>query len=406
MRKLLFLICLVCSVGLAQVPYQIQFVTTDPIGACTVPAYPGYITLNRVTGNLMGCVNGSWVLIGGGGGPTNFGSILPGTNSSGTMVVGSGSALTTSGTGTINANRLMNVDLAGLTGLALLTAGIPSVAVPGTDYQLPVTVTAPIIKSVDDISISSTPNFASVTTGDGTTSGFQSYCQKISDGSNCVTWGIDSAGLTTAYQLNLPNTVPSGSSTYLTCSVPVSGVSTCYWSTGGSGGAGGGIQYFDAAGCNASVAFANLNLPSSNAPIAACISSGSVITGVLNFTAGTTQSAQRGFEIPSGYTTGNPITAEVCFQTSGADIGNTAALNLAFARVPTGSGITNPTFGTATVLSATASGTIVRQCVTNSAISLPTSSAAGDHLFWRIALDATNTLTSDYGLISVRFTMF
>lgn len=100
MRKLLLSLIL-SGAAWAQSPFQIQFVTTDPTGACTVPSYPGYITLNRVTGNLKGCVNGSWASIGGGGagnvagpGSSTVGNIPTWTNTLGSQI-GTGLGLVT-----------------------------------------------------------------------------------------------------------------------------------------------------------------------------------------------------------------------------------------------------------------------------------------------------------------------
>lgn len=69
-----------------------------------------------------------------------FSGLGSGTNTTAAMLVGSGGSLSVSGTGTINANLINGVVLSGLsTGLAKLTSGVPSIAIPGTDYQLPLT---------------------------------------------------------------------------------------------------------------------------------------------------------------------------------------------------------------------------------------------------------------------------
>src|SRR5438477_1838110 len=69
---------------------QVRYVSTDPTtgAACSV----AYITVNRITGVMKGCVGGVWAVIGGGGGgstPGTGGQILT-SNGAG----GFGTALT------------------------------------------------------------------------------------------------------------------------------------------------------------------------------------------------------------------------------------------------------------------------------------------------------------------------
>lgn len=64
-------------------------------------------------------------------GSAAFSSITSGTNTVATMVVGSGASLSFTGSGFINANRLLGVSLTTLTGVGLWTSGVPSV-VAGT----------------------------------------------------------------------------------------------------------------------------------------------------------------------------------------------------------------------------------------------------------------------------------
>lgn len=58
----------------------------------------------------------------------SFSAITNGTNTTATMTVGSGASLTYSGTGIVNATRILGTTLTGLTGPIKMTAGVPSVA--------------------------------------------------------------------------------------------------------------------------------------------------------------------------------------------------------------------------------------------------------------------------------------
>lgn len=76
-----------------------------------------------------------------GAGSTGFDSILSGTNTSATMTVGTGSSLVRTGSGIIDANKILGTTLTSITGIVKMTAGVPSAATAGTDYQAPITLT-------------------------------------------------------------------------------------------------------------------------------------------------------------------------------------------------------------------------------------------------------------------------
>lgn len=84
----------------------------------------------------------NWVLLagGGGGGGASFTTITAGTNTTG-LVMGSGGTLSTSGSGTIDANKLAGTSILGITGIVKMASGVPSAATADTDYLLPVTFT-------------------------------------------------------------------------------------------------------------------------------------------------------------------------------------------------------------------------------------------------------------------------
>lgn len=64
----------------------------------------------------------------GGGGSSAFNAITSGTNTTATMTVGSGSSLVRTGSGIIDANKILGTTLTSLTGVVYMTAGVPSVA--------------------------------------------------------------------------------------------------------------------------------------------------------------------------------------------------------------------------------------------------------------------------------------
>lgn len=59
---------------------------------------------------------------------SSFTSITSGTNTTAAMIVGSGSSLTRSGSGIIDANKILNTTLTSLTGVGKWTAGVPGIA--------------------------------------------------------------------------------------------------------------------------------------------------------------------------------------------------------------------------------------------------------------------------------------
>lgn len=84
-----------------------------------------------------------------------FGGITGGTNLN-TLTIGSAGVLTFSSGGFINANRINGVTLSAL-GTGLLknttTTGAPSIAAGGTDYEFPLTVSSPICRATNALSV-------------------------------------------------------------------------------------------------------------------------------------------------------------------------------------------------------------------------------------------------------------
>lgn len=117
-----------------------------------VGGVPTPVTSDLTSGQLVSpppsilakCKNGVLIVdcdfSGGGGGSTAFSAITSGTNTGEGLVVGSGSVLTISAGGFINANEINGVALSGLaTGILknTTTTGVPTIAVAGTDYLAP-----------------------------------------------------------------------------------------------------------------------------------------------------------------------------------------------------------------------------------------------------------------------------
>ena len=76
------------------------------------------------------------------------GIILPGN-----LTAPTGSTITYTGSGLINANQLYGVTLSGLsTGLMKITSGVPSTAISGTDYQVPLGFSSPLSQSGGTVS--------------------------------------------------------------------------------------------------------------------------------------------------------------------------------------------------------------------------------------------------------------
>lgn len=116
LRRLLAAIVLAASMACAAVAQQGNTTTINFNGAPTGGCIYLMFAVDRTTGNLYDCFNGTWNLVtggGGGGGPIPFSSILTGTNLSATMTVGNGATLTFSGTGVNNASKIQGVAITG-----------------------------------------------------------------------------------------------------------------------------------------------------------------------------------------------------------------------------------------------------------------------------------------------------
>jgi hypothetical protein len=96
----------------------------------------------QVTLNAKGLATAATpVSISGSGGSPAFSAITSGSNTTAAMTVGSGATLSYSGTGVVDANKILGTTLTGLTGIAKLTAGVPSIATCGTDVVCRTTAT-------------------------------------------------------------------------------------------------------------------------------------------------------------------------------------------------------------------------------------------------------------------------
>lgn len=107
------------------------------VGVCGDATHVSQVTLNA-KGLTTGCTP---VAISGVGGSTSFDLITSGTNTTATMHVGSGATLDYTGTGIVNANKILGTTLTSITGIVKMTAGIPAAATSGTDYVGPATAT-------------------------------------------------------------------------------------------------------------------------------------------------------------------------------------------------------------------------------------------------------------------------
>jgi len=133
----------------------IQFVTSDPAGACTIGSPMQYNTSN---GAFWGCDGGTWTAVGGGGGGTcgSLGGDVTGTCAANTVVKVNGGSIPTSkslvgtnGSGQIiDASSLRQIYIFGG---AFLNGG--SAVVAGGSPSLPITAPAACTITAYDISI-------------------------------------------------------------------------------------------------------------------------------------------------------------------------------------------------------------------------------------------------------------
>ncbi len=80
-----------------------------------------------------------------------FNAITTGTNTTATMTVGTGGSLLRSGSGIIDANKILGTTLTGITGVVKMTAGIPSQALAGTDFESGLTFTTGLNRSTNTV---------------------------------------------------------------------------------------------------------------------------------------------------------------------------------------------------------------------------------------------------------------
>jgi hypothetical protein len=101
--------------------------------------------------------------------PMLFSALTSATNTQAAMVVGSGSSISTSGTGTVSATAINGAALSGLsTGILknTTTTGVPSIAVAGTDYIAPYTSQTQNTFLASPNGSSGTPSFRAIVQAD------------------------------------------------------------------------------------------------------------------------------------------------------------------------------------------------------------------------------------------------
>lgn len=81
-----------------------------------------------------------------------FSAITGGTNTTAAMVVGAGGSLDYTSTGIIDANKILNTVITGITGMVKMTSGVPSQGVVGTDYESGLTFNNGLSRSVNTVS--------------------------------------------------------------------------------------------------------------------------------------------------------------------------------------------------------------------------------------------------------------
>jgi hypothetical protein len=154
-----------------------------------------------------------------------------------------------------------------------------------------------------------------------------------------------------------------------------------------------------AAKCQAGVAVPNFNLPSSNAPTAAC-QSGTAYGAVLQFAAKTTQSFLEHFQLPADWS-GAPNTIDLELAGRSADAAHSVNVTVQYACVGTSGGIDNLAFqsaGTASFVP-NAGRNRTRTMLANLAAA---GCGANDEYYFTVSIATDAAATAAYELISMR----
>lgn len=120
-------------------------VTVSAIESSTLTTPSSVISLTQL--NAGGATNGQCMIYNGtlalwlpgpcsGSSTISFSNITTGANITATMTVGTGSSLVRTGTGIIDANKILGTTLTSLSGLIKMTSGVPSVAAAANVYAL------------------------------------------------------------------------------------------------------------------------------------------------------------------------------------------------------------------------------------------------------------------------------
>lgn len=166
--------------------------------------------------------------------------------------------------------------------------------------------------------------------------------------------------------------------------------------------------WLPAAGCNNATAGPVYDLPTSNAPTAACVTGSSVQKGVLQFGDSANQTAQTHFMLPDDWT-GN-VDIKLIFTSADTTNAHTEKFTVATScRTPTGgAGLTDdPGFNTAQTLTYTLGASEVANAlrkVTQTGVTM-TGCSAGDFFHLKIGRDTTDTDTGTINFVLAEMTL-
>lgn len=377
---------------------QLLYVTSAPTGSCGY----GQVQVVRSTGNIYGCVGGTWTLIQTTGGSADWNTL---TNKPSTFAPSThATSHNTGGTDVITVTKsqvgLANVDntsdaskpVSTATQTALdLKANLASPTFTG----VPAAPTAAVDTNTTQIAttayyIGQAGTATPIVNGTGA-AGTSKRFAPIDHVHPTDTSRSPLASPTFTGTPAAPTAAPGTNTTQL---------ATTAFVQAAIGGAVAQSDWFDAAGCNNATAGTTWNLPTTNAPTVACFGT-SYRFGALSYPDTSDTTASFFFPLPTGWTGNVDFVARAFVNATSQSV----KLTVATACIAAGEDILNPSFNAAQTITTTSPGTANQMFDFDQNTLTMTGCAVGENLIIKVGRDTTDTSTATFNVVGAFVTI-
>lgn len=384
--------------GQGSTPISLLYVTAAPAGTC------GYsqVRVVRSTGNIYGCVSGSWALIQTSGGSADWNTL---TNKPSTFAPSAhATSHNTGGTDVITVTK-SQVGLANVDNTSDANKPVSTAQQAALDLKAP--LAGPTFTGVP---AAPTAAADTNTTQIATTAyyvGQKGTATPIINGTGAAGTSLKWSPIDHVHPTDTTR-APLASPTFTgvpAAPTAANGTNTTQLATtafvqASIGGAVAGSAWIPSAGCNSATAGASWDLPTSNAPTATCYGT-SYRFGALDYGDSANSTAAFSFPLPTGWTGNVDFVARAFVNATNQSV----KLTIATVCIAAGEDILNPSFNAAQTVTTTSPGTANQMFDFNQNTITMTGCAVGETLIIKVGRDVTDTSTATFSVVGAFVTI-